>query len=864
MGKFVISLTNVNQKDTDLVGYKAANLGVLLEAGFPVLNGICITTSAFQSALDPHIEKISNLLQKYDQQNPADAVVVSSQIMSVLDQLKIPEIVIAELEHLLPTIAEPTMPLAIRSSATAEDTSEVSFAGHYQSVIGVSGKNSIHAAILEVWRSFFNPESLIARTRIGCLEELNAMAVLILPAVEAECSGVAFSVDPVHLDANRIVVTSTWGLGMGIVDGSVSADTAWIRRDGATDGFEIEEHQITEKTVAFRLSPKGKLEQKHVDPKFRRVACLPDPWIIRLAQFCVASENFFGCPQDIEWAISNGEIFILQSRPITSLPERLKRSHQFPITWANPEEKHQTWIHYPYWRHVLKPLEIDYAFDRASASKDACYFVGEEHFWNVKIVNGRAYMAWVPLDTSTGHRRVRQLALQDLHTRLHQQKMTTWDYWGPEIEQATKRLRAFDPETATSPQIATHLEIARGTYHRHWSMHGSRLWISCEPLYNVFAAITGQDPTSVCETADRLSEGEDNPSTMLIDWLYKLACLARKNTKVAHLISNPSQKVLENLRKLPEAGKFLEQFDLFMYEYGACSGLGYGSDATIISPTWLEQPELVMRLIAPYLNPEVESPQSIRKRAKTERDSTINGILESCNDRTLVTTFIQELDFARRQAAIMEIHNYYIDQMMNGQLRHAILYAADWLVKQGTLTSQDDIFWLYFDEIVTALRTTETISFAEAITDRKNIHSTWEKYTAPALIGIPESKLPERPKKQPEISSDIIRDDSIIQGIGASPGTYRGRARIIDNSVHLPDTTPGEILVTQNIGPRWTPIFPTLGGIVLDGGSVGQHHAIIAREYGIPAVVGTGNATRKIPEGAWISIDGTTGTVKID
>lgn len=170
--KFVIPLTNVNQKDTDLVGYKAANLGALLEAGFPVLNGICITTSAFQFALDPHREKISKLLQKFDQQNPVDAVVVSSQIMSVLEQLKIPEIIVAELDHLLPTIAGPTMPLAIRSSATAEVTAEVSFAGHYQSVIGVSGKSSIHAAILEVWRSFFNPESLIARARIGCLREI--------------------------------------------------------------------------------------------------------------------------------------------------------------------------------------------------------------------------------------------------------------------------------------------------------------------------------------------------------------------------------------------------------------------------------------------------------------------------------------------------------------------------------------------------------------------------------------------------------------------------------------------------------------------------------------------------------------------
>jgi pyruvate,water dikinase len=864
MNKFVIPLTNTNRKNAQLVGNKAATLGALLEAGFPIPKGICITTSAFQFALDPHLAQIGTLLQTNDFQNHTDALVGSDRIMEVLDHLKIPEPIVAELDHLLPSIAELTTPLAIRSSATTEDTAEVSFAGHYRSVIGVSGKSSIHDAILEVWRSFFNPESLMARTRIGCSHQTSAMAILILPVVTAECAGVALSVDPVQNDVNRVVVTATWGLGIGVVDGSVAADTAWIRRDGVTDGFEIEEHRVVEKTDQFRLSAQGKLEQKPVDPKYRRVACLPDSWLIRVAQFSVAGEVLFGCPQDMEWAISNGEMVVLQSRPITALPEKLEQSQHFPIIWENSEEKHQTWIHYPYWRHVLKPLEIDYAFDRVSASKDASYFVGGERSWSVKIVNGRVFMAWAPMDTPPGQRRIRQMALRDLHTRLHQQKMTTWEYWGPEIEQATHRLRAFDPHTATGSQIADHLENARGAFHRHFSIHGSRLWISRQPLYDAFAAITGLPSTSVRETADQLLEGEDNPTTMLIDGLYDLALIARKNSEVASLVASPTQSVLEMLSKIPEAGEFLEQFDLFMYEFGARTGLGYGSDATIISPTWLEQPVLVMQLIVPYLNPEAESPLSIRKRAQTEREGQIKEMLETCADQTIVTTFKQELEFWHRQAAIMETHNHYIDQLMNGQLRHSILYAADWLVKQGSLKSRDDIFWLHFDEIKTALRAGETLSFAEAIAARVDQHIAWEKLAPPPLIGIPDAKLPKRPEIQPEIPQDTPQDGSKIQGVGASPGTYRGPARIVDNSVLLPDISPGEVLVSQNIGPRWTPIFPILGGIVLDGGSVGQHHAIVAREYGIPAVVGTGNATKKIPEGAWVTLDGTTGTVKID
>jgi pyruvate,water dikinase len=752
----------------------------------------------------------------------------------------------------------------VRSSATAEDTAHVSFAGHYRSVIGVSGRSSIQEAIADVWRSFFNPESLMARGKISRMEQTDSMAVLILPVVTAACSGVTLSVDPVHNDGNRVVVTATWGLGMGIVDGSIPGDTAWVRRDGVTEGFEIEEHRVVEKTVQFGLNAQGELERKPVGPKYQRIACLPDSWLIRVAMFCVAAEVYFGCPQDMEWAISNGELVILQSRPITALPKELKHPHYFPIPWENGDDRHQTWIYYPYWRYVLKPLEIDYAYDRASASKDASYFVGGERSWSVKILNGRAFMAWTPVDTPPGHRRIRKMALQDLHTRLHQQKMTTWEYWGPEIEKATRRLRAFEPETATGHQIADHLENARGACHRHWSMHGSRLWISTQPLYDALAAITGEPPSSVRDTADQLLEGEDNPSTRLIDGLFDLALTARKNNKVTSIVSDPPQNVLEDLKKLPEASEFLERLELFMGDYGACSGLGYGADATIIAPTWLEQPELVMRLIAPYLNPDIESPQSIRKKAQTQRKTKINRILESCAGQTLAATFIEELDFARRQAAIMEIHNYYIDQMMNGQLRHAILYAADCLVKRGSLTSSEDIFWLHYDEITTALRSEERVSFAETIATRQEQHIAWEKLTPPPLIGIPDNKLPKRPKTQVENPQDSSQSDQQIQGVGASPGTHRGVARVVDSSVLLPDISAGEVLVTQNIGPRWIPIFPILGGIVLDGGSVGQHHAIIAREYSIPAVVGTGNATRKIQEGSWVTINGTTGTITIE
>jgi pyruvate,water dikinase len=215
----------------------------------------------------------------------------------------------------------------------------------------------------------------------------------------------------------------------------------------------------------------------------------------------------------------------------------------------------------------------------------------------------------------------------------------------------------------------------------------------------------------------------------------------------------------------------------------------------------------------------------------------------------------------------MEEHNHYIDQLMNGQLRRAIMAAAHWLVSRHVLGTTDEVFWLYFDEILSALRADPSHSCAAVVTAliaaRKARHAEWEQFDPPPLLGTPRAGLAQRPPLADEVTPTALQEDGRISGLGASPGCHRGRARIIATSSLLPELSAGEVLVAENMGPRWTPLIPTLGALVLDGGAVGQHHAITAREYGVPAVVGARNATRRIPEGAWVIVDGTTGVVEV-
>jgi pyruvate,water dikinase len=253
-----------------------------------------------------------------------------------------------------------------------------------------------------------------------------------------------------------------------------------------------------------------------------------------------------------------------------------------------------------------------------------------------------------------------------------------------------------------------------------------------------------------------------------------------------------------------------------------------------------------------------------RARAQAQRDEQLEQVLAACHDTAAVAELRHQLAYARRQEAVVEEHNHYLDQLAHGQLRQAVMAAARWLAAHGALASPDEVFWLHLREIVAALRAGAPPSFAACIAARRAQHAAWEKLTPPPLLGVPNARLPMRPPLRDKVRTTAAAGEKRLVGLGASPGRCRGRARVVPSSVAWPDLLPGEILVAENMGPRWTPLIPVLGALVLDGGALGQHHSVIAREYGVPAVLGTGNATQRIPDGAWVTVDGTAGTVDIE
>ena len=291
MGAF---LTDLGASDLARLGHaggKAIALCRMIAAGFPVPGGFVVLSGAFEEG----------------GLGPGAATVVRERL----------EAWVAE---------EPAVRFAVRSSGVGEDGAEAAFAGEFATVLNV-GLEDVAGAIETVYASRHRAEAY--REARG-LRGTQAMAVIVQQLVQAECSGVAYSVDPVGPDHARVLVNAAWGLGPGVVEGRVPADTHWLRRHD----LAVAEQRIATKDRQVVPDAGGGVVEAPVAAEHQAVPCLPPAWLTRIAQYALALEQHFGSPQDVEWAVAGGQVWVLQSRPLTALPER-PRPAPFPIQWEN-------------------------------------------------------------------------------------------------------------------------------------------------------------------------------------------------------------------------------------------------------------------------------------------------------------------------------------------------------------------------------------------------------------------------------------------------------------------------------------------------------------------------------------------------
>ncbi len=883
MSNRLIQLCDITEESSGAVGMKAASLARLLAEGFPVPPGVIVSTIAFRESMAPFDRQIQAILNRTELSSPAEVQIAAGAIQEILSGLALPPELIDALGQALPSLGEGA--LAVRSSATNEDTSESSFAGKYETSLGVTGLEEIFTAILSCWRSFYSAGALSARRMTRDIGDEQAMAVLIQPLILAECAGVCFTVDPIRLRPDLLLVVSTWGLGAGVVSGSVPTDTTRLRRvDLGVDDFII-----ADKHTALRPKENGGgVKSVPVPEELRAIPCLPESWLERVGQYGLALEQSFGAPQDMEWAVANGQLWILQSRPITALPPELRAAVQFPVTWENGDEpSHYWWL----WAArdsagtPLLPAELEFKRISTRGSLDAVHFGGSPNTRWIKYFFGRVYMTVARSPYPPGQVRIYEAARRDLYERLAQQDVTLWQYGGPEIIRATRRLAAFDGRGADVPELADHLEDVVAAATRHWMVHtlGPRP-IRSPALLEVYARLTGRRAEDAAADIPFLLAGADTIQTRLIEALYDLACLALEDPEAARTLALAHQPTrppditdedalvqnVEPEKPAPTAARRLASgFSRLMDEYGdrLCYRPVPGYPVDLPFP-WREVPEHVWEMITNYLPLARQGgpgPRETHADALRAVHVRIEALVAGARDSALVEEFRRKLAYARHNAAGLDEANHYIDQVSEGQYIQARLYAGRWLAERGCLPGPFDVIWINTDEVLAALRDTPA-GLDVVIAERRAQYAQWQALIAPACLGLPDSRLPDRPAiPQSPVNLSIRHEDQPagqLTGEPASRGRATGRARLIINDVPPVDIMPGDVLVAHSAGPLLIPILPAAAALILDTGGPIDHFAITAREFGLPSVCAAGYATGRIPEGARVTVDGFTGRVE--
>jgi pyruvate,water dikinase len=838
--KFIVSLSEVTRSQIDMVGSKAANLGEMLQAGFPVPDGFVLTTEAFK-----HFLKVNDLNLESSQKE--------------VEAASLPPEIEAELRATAELFEG--VPVAVRSSGVAEDLESASFAGQYETILNVLGLDSLFAAVLRCWASTFSEHVLKYMAEKG-ENRKGGMAVIVQRLVKADAAGVAFSANPLNGDREESVINSVQGLGERLVSGQATPDE-WIVRGHEAIMQNSHENSLTASQA------------------------------VTVADLARRSEAHFGSPQDVEWAFEDGELFILQARPITALPEPAIKMVPVPIDpppgfWER-ELAHCPYPLSPLFRTIVLPNHekaITESMDTYSILIEGILF---------REIGGWLYTRVIPLGGSeeTPDRSPPPAWLMPILVRLvpsirkrvkglvkvYREDFATknverwYDEWKQNNDDRILQFKSVDITALSDHQLEKHLEEMLTFIAECSKIHAlitAADWIVADFVLTC-KSLLGWDDIKSLELLSGLSLRTTEHTRCLVE----LAKIAQKSSGIQEMLDNFDHETVGKLGTVDN--EFSEAFNAYLQEYGSQTLRWELSEKTL-----KERPSLVLRLIRDQLNSnynfESEAAQLEEKRGillSEARNALSNRTIEERNE------FEVTLAKAERAYPTREDHEYYLHLAPLALLRYAFLEIGQRMAIQGNLERADDIMFLEVDEVRSAF--TEGIDQRNTVIRRKGELAWVKAHPGPLFYGGPPPQQPSMDAFPYEVKrmmggmmwmiegmiateylqQDVAASDQTLHGVAASPGQYTGPVRIIMSEEEFHKIEAGDVLVCPTTQPAWSVLFPSVGALVTDGGGILSHPAIIAREYQVPAVVATGNATSSMYDGQMVTVDGDLGRIEI-
>ena len=888
----VVPLETLDRTALPLVGGKAANLGELIHAGFPVPAGFCVTTRAYTLvAAGAELAPALLELEAVSPEESARQIALATAIRSALSETPLPlEVVEAITTAYQAFSPEAPVPVAVRSSATAEDLPDASFAGQQETMLNVVGLEQVLAAIQRCFASLWTDRATQYRSSLGIAPGSVRLAVVVQQMVEAEVAGVLFTANPLTGKRREAVIDANPGLGEAVVSGATNPDHFVVH----TTTGEIDERRLGDKQVQIEATTGGGTLQI-VGGASPAHACLPDEQIRALATLGARVEALYEAPQDIEWAIdASGQIFLLQARPITTL-------FPLPVGAPSTDEHLSVYLAFGVQQGTYRPFTpLGLSALRLLASgfltligtplRDPLTdpgFVTEaasRPFFEVTAALRNAFGRRLLLEAmreaevhaatnfeslvsdprlaflSTPRRAFgRAFALLLVRTRLpwyFARAVLAPKATGRRVQRLMGHLqktRQIDAEASASEHLAAAESLLRSCLQLAFRV--SPVMLAGMQSYALARRLLG-NLASEQECQLVLGGSPTNPITQMNLALFHLAEALQEDATSRSLLQHlPAEQLAKDYQHGRLPAPVQQGLARFLQEYGHLSVC----ELDLGVPRWSENPTDVFAYLSSYLElgARAQAPDLQLQQAGRAARAMIVTLAQRVESKHWLRGWLVRwcLERAHALAGYREMTRF-VGGLVLAQARAHLLPVGAALAEAGRLNQAEEIFFLTFSEIHAALAGADLRGQVSA---RRAI---FEKELGRRRVPLVLLSDGTEPAAQPEHTSNTVRPEGVLHGTPASPGRVTAPARVILDP-HQARLFPGEILVAPSTDPGWTPLFLQAVGLVMEAGGAMAHGAIVAREYGLPAVVGVRGATTHIRTGQRITIDGALGTVSL-
>ncbi|WP_166872639.1 PEP/pyruvate-binding domain-containing protein [Salinibacterium sp. ZJ450] len=888
---YITRFGELGRADVALAGGKGANLGELVGAGFAVPDGFVLTTDAYEAfvyanSLEPDIRALAVVAPTAEPQAFAAA---SAEIRALFTAGVMPEAIAAELRQAYEELTGADVAVAVRSSATAEDLPTASFAGQQDSYLNIRGIRALTDAVVNCWASLWTARAMAYRAREGIAPDTVSLAVVVQQMVESAASGVMFTANPTSGRRDQVVISAAWGLGESVVSGSVTPDDLVI----AADTGAVLSRRTADKQVMTVLADEGTREQPVPDAR-RREPVLDDRAAARLAQLGTRIADHFGAPQDIEWALTDAEFQVVQARPITALPEPAAET---PTTWT--PARRGLYFRASIVEQLPDPLSplfadlIDSSVTRSLESLLSRVFASggpRGGDLGLPTVNGYAYYYYRPAffwglllksPAALGvlFRGGAEMGLAGWQQQAHPRYVHVVEQWAAEPVQAMPAQRLLDGVLALLDAGTSYYTAVQSVIPVAATSEGL-----FRAFYERFVRRPGDPP------ALTFLLGYESEPIRAEESLWDLAAWTRDEPGLASaILAAPEADLAEALASgAAPAGVDAEAWQQWHTRFRShLDRFGHAVyNLDFASPVPADNPSTLLATLRFYLSGQGVDPHQ-RQAASAARRAAHTRVMRRRLGRVRRTAFGRLMRWAQRAAPMRE--DALADIGLGWPLmRRMLLELGSRLARSGVIGAPADVFWLRRTELVSAIAfglanpsgggvagpetdvaASPPVSIsgaprpvrADAIEKRKMLWRGRRRANPPQLL--PQKGLVSRLSVRWMPAGSQDQQGEVISGVGASAGQVSAPARVLAGPEEFGQMQPGEVLVARMTTPAWTSLFAMASAVVTDVGGPLSHSSIVAREYGIPAVLGTGVATQRLTSGQVIRVDGDAGTVTV-